>query len=91
MAMMTIQTQVDTVILSVEACRLYGEPTRICNCRSQSRTGGRAAGSNSQAPRALPRHSPAKLRAALTKARIISLHSLRNVQRARCTIRGARP
>jgi hypothetical protein len=29
--MMTIQSQVGTVILSLGACRLYGEPTRICN------------------------------------------------------------
>jgi hypothetical protein len=39
--MITIQTQVDTAILSLEAGRLYGEPTRICNCRSQSGTSGR--------------------------------------------------
>jgi hypothetical protein len=38
MTMMTIQSQVDTVILSLEARRLYGEPTRICNSRSG--TGG---------------------------------------------------
>ena len=29
--MMTIQSQVGTVVLSLEAGRLYGEPTRICN------------------------------------------------------------
>jgi hypothetical protein len=29
--MMTIQSQVGTVILSLEAGRLYGELTRICN------------------------------------------------------------
>jgi hypothetical protein len=50
--MMTIQTQVDTVILSVEAWRLYGEPTCICNCRSQSGTGRPEAWSNSRTRRA---------------------------------------
>ncbi len=29
--MRTIQSQVGTVILSLKARRLYGEPTRICN------------------------------------------------------------
>jgi len=29
--MRTIESQVGTVILSLEAGRLYGEPTRICN------------------------------------------------------------
>jgi hypothetical protein len=42
MTMMTIQSQVDTVILSLEARRLYGGPTRICNSRSG--TGGRRRG-----------------------------------------------
>ena len=32
--MMMIQSQIDTVILSLGACRLYGESTRICNLRS---------------------------------------------------------
>ena len=35
--MMTIQSQVGTVILSLGACRLYGEPTRICNLRGLRR------------------------------------------------------
>jgi hypothetical protein len=56
--MMTIHSQVGTVILSLEARRLYGEPTRICNSRSG--TGGRAAGvepsgaSNTSPPLARP-------------------------------------
>jgi hypothetical protein len=34
MTMMTIQSQVGTVILSLGTCRFYGEPTGICNaCR----------------------------------------------------------
>ena len=41
--MRTIQSQVGTVILSLEACRLYGEPTRICN--SRERNGRPAVGS----------------------------------------------
>ena len=35
--MMMIQSQIDTVILSLGACRLYGESTRICNLRSLRR------------------------------------------------------
>ena len=34
--MMMIQTQ-DTFFLSVGACRLYGEPTSICNVRGLRR------------------------------------------------------
>jgi hypothetical protein len=37
--MRTIKSQVGTVILSLEAGRLYGEQTRLCNCRSQNGTG----------------------------------------------------
>jgi hypothetical protein len=33
--MRTIKSQVGTVILSWKRGRLYGEPTGICNCRSQ--------------------------------------------------------
>jgi hypothetical protein len=33
--MSTIKSQVGTAILSLEAGRLYGEPTRICNCRTR--------------------------------------------------------
>jgi hypothetical protein len=33
MTMMTIQSQVDTEILSLAGCRLYGEPDRSCNAR----------------------------------------------------------
>jgi hypothetical protein len=36
--MMTIQSQVGTLVLSLEAWRLYAELSRICNCRSQSGT-----------------------------------------------------
>jgi hypothetical protein len=54
--MMTIQSQVGTVILSLEARRLYGEPTRICNSRREREAG--RPGSNPRAPRTLPRHSP---------------------------------
>ena len=35
--MTTIHSQVGTVILSLGACRLYGEPTRICNLRGLRR------------------------------------------------------
>ena len=41
---MMIQIQIDTVILSLGACRLYGEPTRICHVRSlrRERNGSRS-------------------------------------------------
>ena len=39
--MMTIQSQVGTVILSLEASRLYGEPTRLCNQVGAEREAGR--------------------------------------------------
>jgi len=35
--MMMIQSQIDTVVLSLGACRLYGDSTRTCNLRSLRR------------------------------------------------------
>jgi hypothetical protein len=48
--MMMIQTQ-DTYFLSVGACRLYGEPTSICNVRSLRRewNGSRSGSSQAEA------------------------------------------
>jgi hypothetical protein len=40
--MRTIKSQVGTVILSLEAGRLYGEPTRICNLPKHATGHGRA-------------------------------------------------
>jgi hypothetical protein len=37
--MRTIQSQVGTVILSLEAGRLYGEPIRICKLPEPERNG----------------------------------------------------
>jgi hypothetical protein len=42
--MITIQTQVNTVILALEAGRLYGEPSRICNLPKPEPGHGHAPG-----------------------------------------------
>jgi len=58
--MMTIQSQVGTVILSLEASPTLRRADPYLQLPEPQRNGWPAAGSNPRAPRALPRLSPAR-------------------------------